>query len=120
LIAGNVSIGNGQLRLVSTAGDLTKNTQDNALDVAYNTGRDFVTTTRLTSYPFTKNWSSAGLFVGTNEDNYVKLVAATAAECHPIRQRNRWCFTSPAFANMNPAGFASLDLRLRGKFSTKH
>jgi len=60
LIAGNVSIGNGQLRLVSTAGDLTKNTQDNALDVAYNTGRDFVTTTRLTSYPFTKNWSARG------------------------------------------------------------
>ena len=67
LITGNVTMGNGQLRLMSTAGDLwgTRNNQDNALDVSFDTSRDFVMETRLTSFPFTKNWQNAGLFVGT-------------------------------------------------------
>ena len=120
LISGNVSIGNGQLRLISTAGDATKNTQDDALNVSYNTGRDFVTTTRLTSFPFTKNWTSAGLFVGVNEDNYVKLIAGySGGNSIQLGSELGGVFTSPSFANINPAGFASLDLRLRGRFSTK-
>jgi hypothetical protein len=122
LVAGNVTMGNGQLRLMSTAGDLwgTRNNQDNALAVSFDTSRDFIMETRLTSFPFTRNWQNAGLFVGTNEDNYVKLVGGySGGTSIQLGSESNSNFVSPAFAPISSANFTSLDLRLRGSFASK-
>src|SRR5436190_11929769 len=76
LLTGNLALSGGKLLVTTTAGDFygTRNTQDNALDLSVDGTRDFVAQTRVTSFGYTKNWQNGGLFVGTNQDNYVKFV----------------------------------------------
>lgn len=122
LISGNVTMGNGQLRLNSTAGDAwqTRNTQDDALNLPINGAADFEVEARLTSFPFTKNWQNAGIFVGTNEDNYVKLVGGFSGQTMlQLGSETGAVFSTPAFKNITVGSFTSLDLRLTGNATTK-
>src|SRR5580765_5142510 len=123
LIAGNLALSGGKLLVTTTPGDLsgTRNNQDNALDVSLNTSVDFSVQTRLASLPFSKNWQNAGVFVGTNQDNYVKLVVGfNGATSLQFGSETAATFTSPAFANFSFAGVSTLDLRLVGTASTKN
>ena len=64
-VPANVALSAGHLRLTSTAGDLTNNTQSNALNLPINGAADFQIETRLTSFAFTKNYQYAGLLLAT-------------------------------------------------------
>ncbi len=92
VVANNLSVGNGVLRVTTTAGDMysTRNSQDNALDLPLDGTKNFTVQTRLVILPFTHNFQSGGIFVGTNENNYVKLIAGyNGGDGHPTRQRDR-------------------------------
>ena len=120
LIPANVTMGNGQLRLTSTAGDLTNNNQDDALNVPINGAADFQVETRLTSFGFKKNYQYAGILLGTNEDNYLNLITGYVGQ--PVIEfaaENNKAFTIPLWKAINPAGIVSVDLRVTGTAATK-
>lgn len=76
----DVTKGNGKLAITTTAGltftPSNPTTQDNALGVGVNASRPLVARTVLASPvpPGTGNNEQAGLFLGKNGDNYVKVV----------------------------------------------
>jgi hypothetical protein len=119
-VGGKAALGGGKLLLTTTAGDLTRNNQDNALGVGVNATTDFRVQARLTSLPFAKNWQNGGIFVGTNQDNYVKLVVGyNGATTLQLGGEAGATFTSAALTNFSFAGVTKLDLRLVGTASTK-
>jgi glucose/arabinose dehydrogenase len=79
----NVRVGaaGGFMSLIATAGTNVgaTNTQDNALQVGFDASRPFLIRTRI-GQPFIGGppvgQQAAGLFLGLDEDNYVRLVAA--------------------------------------------
>lgn len=122
LISGNVSVNNGQLKLITTAGDLygARNNQDNALSVVYDTTRDFTIDTRLTSFPFTRNYVNGGLLLATSEDNYIKVAASYGnGTSLVLGSEIGGSFTVPAYKLFNPSGLSTLDLRLIGTYATR-
>lgn len=122
LIAGDVAVSGGKLLVTTTAGDFsgTRNNQDDALDLALDTSRDFTVQTRLSSLPFSKNWQNGGIFVGINQDNYVKLVVGfNGATSLQFGSEIGAVFTSPVLTNFSFAGVTTLDLRLVGTASSK-
>lgn len=122
LLTGNLSLSNGKLNVVTTAGDMwgTRNTQDNALDLPLNATGDFTVQARLTSLPFTKNWQNGGIFVGTNQDNYVKIVAGyNNGTGLQLGTEANASATTAALSSFSFAGVTSLDLRLVGTASTR-
>jgi glucose/arabinose dehydrogenase/N-acetylneuraminic acid mutarotase len=74
----DVDIGNDVLRLTSTAGSMSEstNSQDNALGVGFDAPSQVtvLTTTILDIQQGTGNFEQAGLWFGTDDNNYVKLV----------------------------------------------
>ena len=121
LIPADVKLSGGKLLVTTTPGDFvsTINNQDDALDLNVDATRNFIVQTRLTGAPFTKSFQGGGIFIGTNEDNYVKLVA-----CFNGKQILQ--FASEAGANPSTiaqptikfAGITTLDLRLVGNAAT--
>ena len=73
-ISANLALSNGQLLVKTTAGDLTRNNQDDALTLGVDGTTNFTVQTRMRSLAFGANWQNAGIVVGTNQDNYVKIV----------------------------------------------
>jgi hypothetical protein len=122
LISADLVQTGGKLLVTTTAGDFygTRNTQDDALYLPVDGTRDFVAQTRITSFNFTKNWQDAGLFVGTSQDNYVKLVVGynygTGLE---MASETDATFKDVKISNMSLAGARTLDLRLIGDAATK-
>jgi hypothetical protein len=120
LIPANLSLSGGRLLYTTTAGDLTRNNQDDALTLPLNAATNFTAQTRLTRLPFSHNWQNAGLFIGTNQDNYVKLVAGYANGTDlQLASESGAKFATNALRGLSFAGVTSLDLRLAGNASTK-
>jgi hypothetical protein len=120
LISSNLGLSSGKLLVTTTAGDLTRNNQDDVLDLAVNGGSDFVVQARLASLPFKANWQNGGIFVGTNQDNYVKIVAGfNGTTSLQLGSESGGAFSSAALSNFSFSGVTSLDFRLVGTASTK-
>jgi hypothetical protein len=120
LISSNLRLSNGQLLVTTTAGDLTRNNQDDALTVGVNATTDFVVQTRLRSLAFKANWQNGGIFIGTNQDNYVKIVAGyNGGTGLQLGSEIGGAFTNAKLASMNFSGINTLDLRLKGTASSK-
>src|SRR5690242_17014772 len=66
-ISSNLRLSNGQLLVTTTAGDLTRNNQDDALTLGVNGTTNFSAQTRLRSLSFKANWQNGGIVVGTNQ-----------------------------------------------------
>ncbi|MEZ0267474.1 MAG: DUF4038 domain-containing protein [Phycisphaerae bacterium] len=119
-VPANVALSSGQLRLTSTAGDLTNNSQANALNVPINGAADFQIETRLTSFAFTKNYQYAGLLLATGEDNYLNLITGyVGGPVVELAGEANKVFSIPAYKTISPAGIRTLDLRLTGTAATK-
>jgi hypothetical protein len=122
LIASKLSLGGGRLTIASTAGDLvgTTNNQDNALDLNVDATRNFIVQTRLAGLPFNKSVQSGGIFIGTGEDNYVKLVAGyNAGQILQLASESGAIFTSALQPTFKFTGITSLDLRLVGNAASQ-
>ncbi|MDX6556316.1 MAG: hypothetical protein QOD86_2511 [Miltoncostaeaceae bacterium] len=75
----NLDLAGGFLSLTSTAGDTgrTVNTQANALQVTVNGAAGYTVSALIDGpLPVTTPFQSAGIFVGPDQDNYIKLVAS--------------------------------------------
>src|SRR3954453_13625250 len=95
-IGANLGLSNGQLLVKTTAGDLTRNNQDDALTVGVNATTDFTVQTRMRSLAFNANWQNAGIVVGTNQDNYVKIVVGySGGQMMQLAGEANGTFTSP-------------------------
>jgi len=120
-ISSKVGVSGGLLRITSTKGDLfsSHNNQDDALDTPLDASQDFVVQTRIINFPFKRSSQSAGIFVGTNEDNYVKFVVGDLG--HPGMQLGSEIngkFTALPVPAISFSGIQTLDLRITGDAST--
>src|SRR4051812_33263336 len=119
-IAANLKLGNGQLLVTTTAGDLTRNNQDDALTLGVNATTNFTVQTRMRSLSFNANWQNAGIFVGTNQDNYVKIaVGYSGGQMLQLGGEINAAFTSVKSSPFSFSGVTTLDLRLVGTASSK-
>jgi hypothetical protein len=114
----SLNTGTGRLSVTSTAGDMYigYNNQKNALMLDMDTTRPFGVEVRIVP-PFQQanSWDSAGIWVGTNQDNYAKLVAAHngAPDQIQILVETGGGTSASQFNIGTPwAGIATLDLRL--------
>src|SRR5687767_10339311 len=122
VIASLVNVVSGKLRVRTTSGDVfgTRNNQANALGLPVDAAGNFTITTRLTSLQFSRNWQNGGIYVGLNENTYVKLVAAY--QNGPGIQLGSEVgarFTSAAFKSQPFKRVKTLDLRLIGNAANK-
>ena len=120
-IAADVKLAGGKLNVTSTAGDMiyTSNNQDDALSLAVDGTRNFDVQTRLAGLPFTKAYQSGGIFVGTGEDNYVKLVVGfNGSQILQFATEAGPSVTTIAQPTIKFAGITTLDLRLIGNAAT--
>jgi hypothetical protein len=79
-LPGNIDLVGGQLLLTSTAGDTGRmvNTQANALQVTVTPTNGYTVSALIDGpLPVTTPFQSAGIYVGPDQDNYVKLVAVS-------------------------------------------
>jgi len=121
LITQNLTVGGGVLTVKTTSGDLVSsvNSQDDALDLNLDGTSDYTVQTQLGGLPFAANYQSGGIFVGTDQDNYVKLVAAyNGGPCLQLASEVNGVFTTIAQPSLSFSGISSLDLRLVGTAST--
>lgn len=119
-ISANLALSNGQLLVKTTAGDLTRNNQDDALTLGVNATTNFAVQTRMRSLAFGANWQNAGIVVGTNQDNYVKIVVGySGGQMMQLAGEAGGTFTSPKSSAFSFAGVTTLDLRLVGTASSK-
>src|SRR5205823_1895906 len=66
------------------------------------------------------NWQNGGIFVGTSQDNYVKIVAGfNGTTSLQLGSESGGAFTNAALSNFSFSGVTSLDFRLVGTASTK-
>lgn len=73
--------GQGVLRVTSTSGDFIDNTQDNGLYTEIDgIGGYAIRTTLLGSQPLSQPNHGAGIWVGSDQDNYIKLVLIQVPE----------------------------------------
>ncbi|MGE3141212.1 MAG: PQQ-dependent sugar dehydrogenase, partial [Thermoleophilia bacterium] len=80
LVASAIDLAGGDLTLTTTPGDATQNTQQNALQVTFDGSSSYAVTATLDGpLNFAQNNQSAGIFIGNDQNNYVKLVARKAA-----------------------------------------
>jgi hypothetical protein len=120
VIASNLKLSNGQLLVTTTAGDLTRNNQDDALTLGVNGTTNFTAQARLRGLAFRANWQNAGIVVGTNQDNYVKFVVGySGGTMLQLGSEANGAFTSAKQTALNFAGITTLDLRLVGTASSK-
>jgi len=118
-VAADVTVRHRLLRLTSTAGDLTTNNQDNALSVALNGTQDFIIQTRLDTVPFTQKDQSAGIFIGLNQNNYVKFVVGDFGHTGlQLGSAIGGSFSSAPVPHLSLAHISTMDLRLVGDAST--
>jgi len=119
-IGSNLSLNNGQLLVKTTAGDLTRNNQDDALTLGVNATTNFTVQTRMRSLAFGANWQNAGIVVGTSQDNYVKIVVGySGGQMMQLAGEANGTFTSPKASAFGLGGITTLDLRLVGTASSK-
>jgi regulation of enolase protein 1 (concanavalin A-like superfamily) len=120
LVSSNLKLSNGQLLVTTTAGDLTRNNQDNALTLGLNGTTNFTLQTRMRSLNFKANWQNAGIFVGTSQDNYVKLVVGyNNGTILQLGGESNAAFTTAKQSAFSFSGITTLDLRLVGTASSK-
>jgi hypothetical protein len=113
-VTGNLAVSGGRLNYTTTAGDLTRNNQDNALVMGVDASKNFTAQTRMVRLPFSANWQNAGLLVGTNQDNYVKVVAGYAGGTGvQLASESGATFSTAAVRGLSFGGVTSLDLKLR-------
>ena len=118
-VAADVNVRHHTLRLTSTAGDLTQGNQDNALGVNLDGAQNFVVQARLATLPFRKAYQSAGIFIGPDQNNYVKFVAGDFGQKGlQLGSEAGGVFTASPVGQLNFASIATLDLRLVGDAST--
>ena len=119
-ISSNLRLSNGQLLVTTTAGDLTRNNQTNALTLGVNGTTNFTAQARLRNLAFRANWQNAGILVGTSHDNYVKIVVGySGGTMLQLGGETNAAFTSAKTAPFNVGGVTTLDLRLVGTASSK-
>ncbi len=74
--ASKLDVAGGLLSVTTTSGDLTTDNQQNALDVTFDGADSYTVETTLDGpLPMNQANQSAGIFVGPDDENYVKLVA---------------------------------------------
>jgi hypothetical protein len=119
-ISSNLRLSNGQLLVTTTGGDLTRNNQDDALTVGVNATANFTVQTRMRSLAFGANWQNAGIVIGTNQDNYVKIVAGySGGQMLQLAGETNATFTTAKVSSFGLSGVTTLDLRLVGTASSK-
>jgi hypothetical protein len=120
VISADLKLSGGQLLVTTTAGDLTRNNQDDALSLGLNGTTNFTVQARMRSLNFKANWQNAGIFVGTNQDNYVKLVVGyNNGTILQLGGETGGTFTSAKVSPFSFSGVTTLDLRLVGTASSK-
>jgi glucose/arabinose dehydrogenase len=110
----NLDLTGGQLLLTSTAGDTgrTVNTQANALQVTVTPTNGYTVSALIDGpLPVTTPFQSAGIFVGPDQDNYVKLVAGVGGTAEaPVPRFQLATETGAVLSQVNvPAGIDSAD-----------
>jgi len=122
LVASKLALASGQLRVQTTAGELfrTTNSQDNALYLNLDATKDFTVQTRLTGLPFTKSYQAGGLYVGTSEDNYVKVTAGFGgSQGFELASEANGTFTGAGAPRRSFSGVSTVDLRLVGTAASR-